>query len=249
MDEKVRKTISDLNAHLTDMPYKLDLVDPRSILLLEKNARYMTQEMFQNLVNNIKSDGGLSSLPLCYREKDGRLLVLSGNHRVQAAVHAHLEEILVLVIDKELTREEQVAVQLSHNAIEGKDDPVILKELWNEIEIIDLKMYAGLDSEIIKELEKMEFTSIVEARPDFKHIMLLFLPEEAEEIKKVLAEADLYFAGEQNYILSRKHYDEVFRLLVQVKDSYNIINNPTAFMKIVELASGSLGAAGAGDAS
>jgi hypothetical protein len=106
MDEKIRKTITDLNAHLADMPYKLDLVDPRVILLLDKNARYMTQEMFENLVNNIKSDGGLSSLPLCYQEKDGRLLVLSGNHRVQAAVHAGLEEILVLVIDKELTRQE-----------------------------------------------------------------------------------------------------------------------------------------------
>ena len=241
MDEKIRKTITDLNAHLNDMPYKLDLVDPRVILLLDKNARYMTQEMFENLVNNIKSDRGLSSLPLCYREKDGRLLVLSGNHRVQAAVHAGIEEILVLVIDKELTRQEQVAVQLSHNAIEGRDDPVILKELWDEIEIIDLKMYAGLDSEIIKELEKMEFTSIVEARPDFKHIMLLFLPEEAEQIRKVLSEVDLYFAGEENYILSRRHYDEVFRLLVEIKDTYNIINNPTAFMKIVELARGSLG--------
>ena len=236
MDKEIRHTITTLNTHLSGQPYKLDLVNPREILLLEKNARYMTEEMFRNLVGNIKKDGGLSSLPLCYREKDGRLLVLSGNHRVQAAIHAGLEEILVLVIDKELTRQEQVAVQLSHNAIEGKDDPVILKELWGEIEIIDLKMYAGLDSELIKELEKMEFTSIVEARPDFKHLMFLFLPEETEEIKKVLAEVDLYFSGEENYLLSRTHYEETFKLLVEIKDKYNIINNPTAFMKIVELA-------------
>ncbi len=236
MAKEIRETISDLNAHLQEMPYKLDLVNPREIILLDKNARYMTQEMFDNLVSNIKKDGGLSSLPLCYREPDGRLLVLSGNHRVQAAVHAGLEEVLILVIDKELTRQEQVAVQLSHNAIEGRDDPVILKELWDEIEIIDLKMYAGLDSEIIKELEKMEFTSIVEARPDFKHLMFLFLPEEAEEIKKVLEEIDLYFAGEENYVLSRSHYEQVFNLLVDIKDKYNIINNPTAFMKILDLA-------------
>lgn len=125
MAKEIRETISDLNAHLQEMPYKLDLVNPREIILLDKNARYMTQEMFDNLVSNIKKDGGLSSLPLCYREPDGRLLVLSGNHRVQAAVHAGLEEVLILVIDKELTRQEQVAVQLSHNAIEGRDDPVI----------------------------------------------------------------------------------------------------------------------------
>jgi hypothetical protein len=242
MEEKIRKTIGDLNAHLQGMPYRLDLVNPREIILLEKNARYMTQEMFQNLVSNIKKDGGLSSLPLCYREKDGRLLALSGNHRVDAAVHVGLEEILILVIDKELTRQEQVAIQLSHNAIEGRDDPVILKELWDEIEVIDLKMYAGLDSELIKELERMEFTSIVEARPDFKHLMFLFLPEETEEIRKILSDVDLYFAGEENYILSRAHYEVVFNLLVEIKDQYNIINNPTAFMKIVQLARKSIDA-------
>lgn len=236
MDEKVRETINQLNQLLQGMPYKLDMVNLREIILLEKNARYMSQEMYQNLVENIKKDGALSSLPLCYREKDGRLIVLSGNHRVRAAAHAGLQEILVLVIDKELSHQEQVAIQLSHNAIEGKDDPVILKELWSEIEIIDLKMYAGLDSELVRELEKMEFASIVEARPDYKHLTLLFLPEEAEQIRKILEEIDLLFSGDENYVLSRKHYDDVFRLLVDIKDKYNIINNPTAFMKLVELA-------------
>ena len=155
---------------------------------------------------------------------------------MQGAAHAGIEQILILIIDRELTRQEQVAIQLSHNAIEGKDDPVILKELWDEIELIDLKLYAGLDSEIIKELEKMEFISIIEARPDYKHLMMLFLPEETEEIRKILGEADLFFSGDENYILSKKHYDEVFRLLVDIKDKYNIINNPTAFMKIIEFA-------------
>ena len=242
MDEKVQATIIDLNAHLSSAPYKLDLVDPKEIGLLDKNARYMSQEMFENLVNNIKRDGGLSSLPLCYRETLGRLIVLSGNHRVQAAVHAGLTEILILVIDKDLTREEQVAVQLSHNAIEGRDDPVILKELWDEIGQIELKMYAGLDSEVIKELEKMQFASIVEARPDFKQIALLFFPEEVGEIRELIGEIDVVCSGEENYLLSRAHYEEVFRLIVDVKDQYNIVNNPTAFMKIIELARSALNA-------
>ena len=174
MENNIKDAMEQLNSLLKNMPYKLDLVDPKKILLLEKNARYMSQEMFQNLVFNTKRDGALSSLPLCYREKAGLLVVLSGNHRVQAAVHAGIEQILVLIIDRELTRQEQVAIQLSHNAIEGKDDPVILKELWDEIKLIDLKMYAGLDSEIIKELERMEFISLADARPDFKQIILLF---------------------------------------------------------------------------
>ena len=80
----------------------------------------------------------------------------------------------------------------------------------------------------------------MEARPDYKHLMLLFLPEETEEIRKTLEEIDLLFSGDENYVLSRKHYDDVFRLLVDIKDKYNIINNPTAFMKIVELVKNNL---------
>jgi hypothetical protein len=143
-------------------------------------------------------------------------------------------------------REEQVAIQLSHNAIEGRDDPVILKELWDEIEQIDLKIYAGPDSEIIKELNKTEFLSIVEARPDFKQVNLLFLPEETDQIRQILEDIDMICSGDQNYLLSRTRFNDVFRLLVEVKEKYNIINNPTAFMKIVELARERLGE-GVGD--
>jgi hypothetical protein len=237
MDEKVRETVNSLNASLRGlMPYRLDIVDPKEIKLLDKNARYMSHEMFGTLVANIKRDGALSSIPLCYREPGGTLLALSGNHRVQAATQAGIGQILVMVIDRELTREEQVAIQLSHNAIDGKDDPLMLKQLWDEIKQIDLKLYAGLDSETIKELEKIQFTSIAETRLEYKTITLLFLPEEAEELKLMLQSLDSFFSGDEHYLLSRAHYDEIFNLLLDVKDKYNIVNSPTAFMKMVELA-------------
>lgn len=47
-------------------------------------------------------------------------------------------------------------------------------------------------------------------------------------------------AGDENYILSRKHYKEVFRLLVEVKEKYGIVSNPTAVMTVFELVSQSL---------
>ncbi len=47
---------------------------------------------------------------------------------------------------------------------------------------------------------------------------------------------DIIFTGHENYILSRKHYSEVFKLLIEIKEKYNIVNNPTAFMKIIDLA-------------
>ncbi|MEN8265079.1 MAG: hypothetical protein ABFR82_16660 [Nitrospirota bacterium] len=44
------------------------------------------------------------------------------------------------------------------------------------------------------------------------------------------------FSGQENFILSRKHYDEVFSAVLEVKDKYKIVSNPTAFMKIIEMA-------------
>ncbi len=85
MAEEIREVLNLLNERLAGLfPYRLEMVTPGELKLLEKNARYMKAEQFQSLVENIKKDGNLSSLPLCYREKDGKLRVLSGNHRVQA---------------------------------------------------------------------------------------------------------------------------------------------------------------------
>jgi len=237
MDGKTREALEELNKRLEGVfPYRLELVDPREVLLLEKNARYMTNEMFQNLVDNIKRDGNLSSLPLCCREKDGRLRALSGNHRVQAAIKAELATVLVLVIERELTRDEEVAIQLSHNAISGKDDPVLLKTLWDEISDLEMKVYAGLDTEMVRKLESMEFDSISEARLDFKAITFLFLPEEEAKLKEVLEKVDGLFSGDGAYLAGRGHYDRVFEAVVKAKEDYNIVNSPTALMKLVELA-------------
>ena len=239
MDEKIqqaREAAQRLNEIMGDqVPYKIDVVNPKEIELLDKNARYMTHDMFTSLVNNVKKDGALSSLPLCWKNPEGKLVVLSGNHRVQAATHAGLDFVMILVIEKDLSRSEQVAIQLSHNAISGKDDQAILKSLWEEIEDIDLRMYAGLDSELLAELDKLEFVTITDAQPEFKQIIFLFLPEEVEQIKALLQEADMLFSQDETFIVSRKHYEDVFSVLVQVKEQFNIVNNPTALMKVFEL--------------
>jgi hypothetical protein len=196
----------------------------------------MKHETFQQLVNNITRDGGLASVPLCHKGKDGILTVLSGNHRVMAARQAGLDRIVVMFIEKDLTKGEKIAIQISHNALVGQDDDVILRELYQEIDDIALKMYAGIDSEVIKELEKLEFTSIAEAKMDFKTITLAFLPEEADELAAALEHADLLFSGEESYIASVRRFDEVFSVIADIKEKYNIVSNPTAFMKLVSLA-------------
>jgi len=235
MEDKVQEVVDQLNAHLGDGP-KFALVDPKELKLLDKNARYMDKETFDQLTANIRRDGALSSTPFCHMDGSGKMTVLSGNHRVMAAREAGLARIPVMYTDRVLSKGEKIAIQISHNAITGKDDPVILKSLWDELDDIELKMYAGLDSEILKELEKMEFTSISEAHLDVKMVTVAFLPEEAAALREALEQADILFAGEENYVAARSHYESVFAAVAAVKEKYNIVSNPTAFMKLIELA-------------
>ncbi len=106
----------------------------RDLKLLEKNARYMTPQEFSQLVANIKQDGKLMGVPVVYRGE-----VLSGNHRVRAAIKAGIEEADVLDILTELTEERRLAIQLSQNAINGKDDPNILAQLYTSLNSLGME--------------------------------------------------------------------------------------------------------------
>lgn len=89
------------------MKTKVIKVNPKELKLLEVNARYMKHEEFQRLVDNVKRDGCLTQLPFCCLDEDWNWMVLSGNHRVQAAISAGLEEIEVQVTEDELTKDQK----------------------------------------------------------------------------------------------------------------------------------------------
>lgn len=119
------------------MPYRLAVVNPADVDLLEKNARFMRNDMFRQLVDNIRRDRGLQSVPLLYQPAGQRPKCVSGNHRIMAAKEAGLTAVLCLVIDEAKDGEEQIAIQLAHNAIAGeakeglnvKNTAVVLLEL------------------------------------------------------------------------------------------------------------------------
>jgi hypothetical protein len=237
MAEEIREALNLLNEKLSGLfPYRLELAAPGELKLLEKNTRYMKAEQFQNLVENVKKDGNLSSLPLCYREKDGKLRVLSGNHRVLAARQAGLEQVLVKVVADEKDPDERLAIQLSHNAIAGQDDLVILKELWESIQDVQSRIYAGLDSDTVKALQGIQFAAITEQRLRYKVASFLFLPEELEDLDKLLKETAAAFAGDAVYLAHLHTYDAFFDLIVKIKKRCQIKNSAAAFLKLMELA-------------
>jgi hypothetical protein len=228
--------LTALNATLQQIgqPYKLALVDPASLRELDKNAHYMTHEMFQNLVKNIERDGALASVPFCWFDGES-YHVLSGNHRVKAAVAAGVARILILYDDRPLTRQERVAIQLSHNAINGKDDPALLKELWAEIDDLSLKYYAGLDDKQLEQLADAQLQSMREAVLDYKALMFLFLPEEVERLEAAFQRAIESSVCEEAILVPLADFSRLVDALDKTKASYATKNHAVALSLVLDV--------------
>ena len=214
---------------------RIERMKINDLKLLELNARYMTHEMFQQLVENIKRDGDLTSIPFAWKDKDGKYLVISGNHRVQAAKEAGLKEINVLLTDDPLTYDQRVAIQLSHNAISGEDDPAILRQLYESIIDLDFKQYSGLDDKTLKLLEITKIDGLPEIDLDYQNVMLIFLPDEKERLEAVLTKALTVTPGKEIWTARWGDYDRFMDALTTTMTSYNIKNFATALWIILEV--------------
>lgn len=160
------------------------------LALVEVNARHMTSDTFKRLVENVRQDGSLTSVPFAVREEDGKYRVLSGNHRVMAARDAGMKEIWVLVTDDPLSSDRRIAIQLSHNAIVGEDDPSVLAYLYEQIEGVDARLYSGVDDP--QDWPGLELPGFGSPDPELLATVLLFTEAERDTVRGALeAAADL----------------------------------------------------------
>lgn len=183
---------------------------------------------------NVKRDGSLGSVSLCWQRGADAYRVLSGNHRVQAAKEAGLKQVLVLYTDRELTRQEEVAIQLSHNAIVGQDDPATLKELWQEIGDVEMKTYAGLDDKTLALLDKLSLGSLSEIDLDTRLVSFVFLPEELQRLDDLAKRLKELMAADDVYLMRMAEYDRLLDALTGTRDAYNVRNGATALMLILD---------------
>ena len=210
-------------------------IDPRKLKLLKLNARYMRHEEYQKLVANIKRDGQLTSAPFACKDGDG-YLVLSGNHRTQAAIAAGLETIPCIVTDDELSEDQRISIQLSHNALSGKDDPFILKELYDSILDLSWKEYSGLDDKTLEMLDKMSSQSLSEANLQFQTLSMVFLPDELADAQKVIDTVkDAAKNADATWLTKRSHYDDWLDAQESVQASYGIKNVATSVDLILKI--------------
>lgn len=213
-------------------------VDPRQLAGRDKNARFMTAVQMKQLVENIQRDGGLTSLPLVYQRAPdaAKLEIISGHHRVEAAIKAGLAEIQALVIVSEVDEKRLVAIQLSHNAITGSDDRSILAELYAELDL-DTRKYSGLTDDMLGGFDKLGLASLGVGGSLYEDLHISFLPDDREQFLAFLKRIGSK-AKEREVLVARfVDFDDLFETLIRVKTSMNVQNVGIAMCLMAELAS------------
>jgi hypothetical protein len=231
-----------VNEKLAASSLRIAIVPISQCDLLEKNARFMRVEQYKRLVENIRRDGCLTSVPFAIRHagsagspQGDRYTILSGNHRVKAAKDAGLTEVTLLYTDRELTHAQQVAIQLSHNAIAGQDDMAILRELYDEINDVALKEYSGLDDVLLGKLNPPDLDPLSEKGLEYRIVSIAFLPEEVERAEKLFAKIMEQADGDRTWINRRADYDRMLDALTVAKEAAGVKNTATAFGLLLDL--------------
>lgn len=153
--------------------WKYEKVDIGLIDEAEMNANEMSSEDFLALCDNI-GKSGLSSVPCCYRKADGRFVMISGHHRLRACKKLRYRALGILWCDEsELSKDEIIAIQLSHNSLHGQDNQNILKKLFEQIQSIDFKKFAHINIDEIASMSS-EGIDISMMKETFTFSVLLY---------------------------------------------------------------------------
>lgn len=198
----------------------------------------MSAEVFNRLVRNIKRDGVLTSAPLVHSARDGEveaLRILSGHHRVKAALEAGIHEGACLVLEGEVTPARLRAIQLSHNALVREDDMAQLQKLWASLPV-DEQLYSGLSDGTFKLLG--ELPDLANLRPvtnAMQTLNFVFLPADRDMILEAIRKAGKR-KNTSTLFAAAETFDTVFEGLVEVKGRFDLIASSMGLLKLVDLA-------------
>lgn len=229
---EINKKLEDINGLVK--PYQLAYVSPtEDCIPLERNSHYMDKDMLDRLTSNIEKDGFLSQLPFGMKRKDGKFLILSGNHRLKASIKAKLDYILILYID-EVDKDTQIAYQLSHNMLVGKDDLQMLKDIYLEMESIEAKEFSGLDDLKFREVNSINSLSISDADIELTEMKFLFVENVKNNVETVLNALEDYELDENSHIVVGS-FESFIKVLTDVKKKYGIKSVSVAFGRMIEI--------------
>lgn len=233
-EARITTLLNELNQALgSATPYKLAFVDPSTLCPAPRNAHYMPKAVFDRMTANIAEDGNLASLPLCWQQPDNIFMIISGHHRVQAAVVAGIAHILILYTNRQLHEGERIAQQLAHNALVGLDNSAILQELWQTIETVHLKEVTGLDEKALERLGKIDLRGIHAAKVPFEELRLLFVSSELDHVDTTMKRIGK--ATRVRYAARVEEFERFFQTLLRFKQAKDIQNTSTAFLAMIDI--------------
>ena len=168
---------------------ELKQINPFELIPNEWNANKVDRENFEKLKKSLQGLGSFK--PVICREKDGKLQILGGFHRTEAAKELGFPTVPVINlgdIDDDRAKE----ISLVDNTRYGEDDVELLAKLLDEMDtelLTDIMPDApvnldisdtdleDLDKELRKEREEDENTKVLRFRLDL---------DKAEEIESIL---------------------------------------------------------------
>lgn len=216
--------------------WKYDVVDINLIDEAEMNANEMTREDFAALCDNI-GKSGLSSVPCCYRKENGRYGMISGHHRLRACKKLHYATLGILWCDEsELSKDEIIAIQLSHNSLHGQDNSSILKKLFEQIQSVDFKKFAHINIDEVSPIST-DGISIIAMKENFVFTVILY-PNSFAVLDELFGDIREQAKKSDAVILAGQEDNEMMLLKIQqeIRNQFNIISPSISFAKLLELA-------------
>jgi len=204
----------------------------------DKNARVMPPEMMERLVQNIRNEGRMESLPFGVLRGDYVELV-SGHHRVRAAVSAGIVEFPVIVDTRDLPRDRVRSKQLAHNAISGTDNEQVLREIFSEIASVDarLESFVYVDDKFLAGLNQATKALNEEISIKWPVLAVAFLPIQKTRFDQVAARLAKQVPKDtdQLWLVPEEVAQAFSEILTKAGRKYDIRTNGNILSKIVEI--------------
>ena len=197
----------------------------------------MTGEDFAQLCDNI-GKSGLSSVPSCYKKENGRFVMISGHHRLRACKKLHYKTIGILYcLESELSKDEIIAIQLSHNSLHGHDNTSILKKLFEQIQSVDFKQFAHVNVDEIPPVST-EGISVFALKENFVFTVVLY-PDSFDSLDELFGDIREQASKSDALILANEKENErlLLKLQTEIGKQYDIKSPSISFAKLLELAS------------
>ena len=212
---------------------RLEEIPVEQIDILKKNARYMNADTFKILKRNIEADGELTSVPFAIKRKE-RYEIISGNHRVMAAKDAGVQTIRCLVVDEEeITRDDILRIQLSHNSLTGQDDTTLLQEIYQSISDINIKSLTGLDESMFN-VDEFDIQALSPKGLKTSIINLLFLEGEGEDFAETIEYLEGICKKDPVYLAKHNEYQGFLQDMGYLKDKLNIKNHASLILYLIK---------------